>query len=204
MSLPTKDEVKFILNIGLVSNNKNPLKETLFQKYTREAGEFLDVLAVAYGLKPLAALDFSSYGKTKFKKLNVILINHIIDYSNKMGVKSLHNMKTGGMYLKTIFYLPHNEQRALNLMAILWINPKYSSDSKLDAYYGHFYIGRSLGYSDKNIQAFLKHNFDASLSESQIKFINGKFDSDRFTLEELNKHFKIKINTPIKPLAIKK
>ena len=54
------------------------------------------------------------------KNYDVKLINHVLSYTNSKNVQYLHNTKTGGMYLKSIFFLPENYQNALKLMYILW------------------------------------------------------------------------------------
>ena len=196
ISVPSISLVKSTLNKGLISENKN----TRENKLSSDIGEFIDVLAVAYGLKPLAGIDFSAYGRSKFKKLNKTKINTIIEFCNSQGVKSVHNFKKGGMYLKTIFYIPENEQRAINLMAILWLDVKLSSNAKLNNMYMHFYIGSSFGYLEKNIQFFLEKNDGNKLSNKQLDFIKGKISSDKYTLEELNTHHKIQIKTTTKLL----
>ena len=40
------------------------------------------------------------------------MINKIIDLGNSYGLKYLHHTKTGGMYLKSIFFLEENYQNA--------------------------------------------------------------------------------------------
>ena len=121
-------------------------------------------------------------------------------HQNEIKVKSVHNFKKGGMYLKTIFYLPENEQRAINLMAILWLDVKLSSDAKLNNMYMHFYIGTSFGYLEKNIQFLLEKNYGNKLSDKQLDVIKGKISSDKYTIEELNKYDKIQIKTTTKLL----
>ena len=159
----------------------------------------LDVLAVAYDLKPLAALDFTPYGRRKFKKGNVVLINKVIEFCLEQGVKYIHYTLSGGTYLKSIFFLPKNQQKAINLMYLLWKSPKLSDIPLLNNMYFHFYIGKSLGYSETNIQYFLEKNLQVTLNEAQLKKINLIFDSDKYTLEDLSS-LKIKIIEKIKPI----
>ena len=196
--IPNKTVVKKLLNEGLVSESKKKMnnKEQLI---SNNLGEMLDVLAVAYDLKPLAALDFTPYGRSKLKKENVVLKNKIIEFCVQQGVKYIHYTKTGGMYLKSIFFLPKNQQKAINLMYVLWKNPVFTDDPLLNNMYFHFYIGRSLGYSKKNIQYFLEKNLQVSLNEEQLKKINSIFESDKYTLEDFSP-LKIKIIEKIKPL----
>lgn len=192
--IPSFEIVKSLLDKGKVS--KNNVKNTSH----RDIGEFLDVLAVAYGLKPLAGLDFSAYGRNKFKKLNKVKINAIIEFCNTQGVKSVYNFQKGGMYLKNIFYLPKNQQKALNLMAILWLDVKFIANAELNNMYHQFYIGASFGYAEKNTQFFLEQNFGKKLTEKQLEFIKAKLITDKFTLEDLNKDHKIQIKTTTKLL----
>ena len=196
LKLPSKSVVKSLLNNGLVSDSTNTKS---ISPFVIKLGEFFDVLSVAYGLKPLAALDFTPYGKKKLKKLDIKLINKVIEFCNKQGVKYIHHTKTGGMYLKSVFFLPENYQKAVNLMFILWKEPKLSDEPIIDNMYHHFYIGRSLGYSDKNIQFFLKKNLDVTLTETQLKKINKQMDKDKYTIDDMNP-LKIKVIETIKPL----
>ena len=85
---------------GLISKDK---LSNIFTILDKKLGEFIEVYCVAKDKKPLAALDFSTRGKNLLRKLDKSLINKVIQYSNYKNVKALHNKKTGGMYLKTIF-----------------------------------------------------------------------------------------------------
>ena len=107
LDIPNKTIVKKLLNDGLVSESTNP-RSNSEKKILNDLGEILDVLAVAYDLKPLAALDFTTYGRSKLKKGNVVFINKIIEFCVQQGVKYVHHTKSGGMYLKSIFFLPKN------------------------------------------------------------------------------------------------
>ena len=150
-------------------------------------GEMFDVLAVAYDLKPLAALDFTPYGKNKIKKLDIKMINKVIEFCNKRGVKYIHHAKIGGMYLKSIFFRPKNYQKAINLMYMLWKSPISFNEP-----YVHFYIGKSLGYTDKNIKFFIKEKLGKTLTNNQIKEFNNKLNKDKYTIDDM-KPLKIKI-----------
>lgn len=155
----------------------------------------LDVYCVAKNKKKLAVLDFSNYGKKKLRKLDKTLINKVISYSNYKNVKALHNKKTGGMYLKTIFYTKKNYKNALKLMDILW-NPKpifYGSDLTIA-------IGLLLGYNKKNIIYMVERDLkklnlkiNKIMLNKIIKIIQNMIDKMDTTLEDLNKHSKIVI-----------
>jgi hypothetical protein len=89
----------------------------------KQVGESQDVLCVANNKKKLAALDFSTYGISKYRKNNKKLINKIIDYANTNNVKYLNINKKGGVYLKTVFFKEKNYKDALKLINLIW-NPK--------------------------------------------------------------------------------
>jgi hypothetical protein len=133
-----------------------------------EVGEFFDVLCVALRKKKLAALDFSAYGKKHLRKMNVKLINEIIDFANQNDVRMLHNKKRGGMYLKTIFYYPSQKNNAYKLAYILW------GDFDARVVVLHYMIGSLLGYSEENIQKFFLQNFGATISSNSVKMIRTK------------------------------
>jgi hypothetical protein len=201
MSIPTKTQIKSILNKGLVneSNKTNKTNNVIEKRLYNKLGEFVDVLAVAYKLKPLAALDFTPYGRVKFKKLDMVLINKVIEFCNELGVKHIHHTKTGGMYLKSIFFLPENYQSAVNLMYILWMNPTLSDNPILNNMFHHFYIGKSLGYLEKNIQIFLNRNLNTTLTSTQLEIINKLIETDSYTIDDFST-LKIKVKDTIKPL----
>jgi len=182
--IPSKSLMKNLVDEGLISETDNKKSESsLFDKL----GEMSGVLAVAYDLKPLAALDFTTYGKNKIKKLDIKLINKVIDFCNKRDVKYIHYAKRGGMYLKSIFFRPKNYQKAVNLMYMLWKSP-----ISLNKPYVQFYIGKSLGYTETNIKFFIKEKLGKTLTENQIKEFNNKFNKDKYTIDDM-KPLKIKI-----------
>jgi hypothetical protein len=198
--VPSKDLIKSMLDKGLITESPDLKKLDKMNRLQAEIGEFTDVLAVAYGLKDLAGIDFSAYGRSKFKKKNKAKINAIIDFCNKQGVQSVYNFKVGGGYIKNMFYLPHNEQKALNLMAIIWLDENISTNKTLNSMYFNYYIGKSFGYSEKNTQFFLQQNFGNKLTDKQLDFINSKILSDNYTLADLNEGYKMKIKPTTKLL----
>ena len=181
-------------NRGLITNKKKYQNQDIWLKIIDLTLEISDVFSVANGKKPLAALDFSAYGISKLRKRNKELINQIIDFSNQKGVKALHNKKKGGMYLKTIFYLEENYQKALNLMGILWYANK-DCKSLIDY---HVMIGLSLGYDEDNIQYFIKQNCNNDIDMSKINEIKNKLEVMKVTLEDLNKIHDIVVLDTIK------
>jgi hypothetical protein len=150
--------------------------------------ELHDVICVAAGNKPLAALDFSTLGKSKLKKTNIQLKNFAIKYANNNNVEMLHNKKTGGMYLKTIFFLPENYDNALKLMYVLW----YGSKLKMTGVELQIAIGLLLGYSNANISHFIRirYNFDKAKKVPIAKVTNA-LKKMKITLEDLQKDHKI-------------
>ena len=112
------------------------------------------------------------------------LKNRVLRYCNEQGVQMLHNKKAGGMYLKSVFYLPKNYEVALKLMYILWY-PGFS---------GQWYsiaIGILLGYKDSNIIHFTKKNYDMDIKKKDINHIRDIIRKMDITLEDLQKKQKI-------------
>ena len=142
----TKRKMKDPLNIDKNFCDRGTISKQMIKtdKRADSLGEIFDIYCVARHKKPLAALDFSTYGKNKYKKEHKTLKNRVLRYCNEQGVQMLHNKKKGGMYLKSIFYLPKNYKKALKLMYILWY----------PGFPGQWYsiaIGILLGYKDSNI-----------------------------------------------------
>ena len=191
---------------------------------SREVGEFIDIYCVAKNERPLAALDFSTYGKNKVKKsnsFNKLLINRIIQYCNYKKVKALHNKKRGGKYLKTVFFKQKNYKNALTLMYIFW-SPEYphlildtiQEIAKIEGIQltkneyvqylniiSTILVGLLLGYKQKNILFFIetKLNFkEYKLNKKNIfKKLKLFIDNLDISLEELNKYGKFVLLDPI-------
>jgi len=175
-----------LVDKGLVSKDVN-LK---LQELNNKIGEISDIYAVANNNKPLATLDFSSLGKRKLKKKDSVLINKIIDYCNYKGVQMLHNTKKGGMYLKTIFFLPHNYNKALKLMKILW----YPSSIPYNMH--TVSIGLLLGYDKDNI-IYISHRDKLYIKKKDILSVQKKIDKMKVTLDDLQGIHKIVYKTNI-------
>jgi len=175
-----------LVDKGLVSKDVN-LK---LQELSNKIGEISDIYAVAKGKKELATLDFSSLGKRKLKKKDSVLINKIIDYCNYKGVQMLHNTKKGGMYLKTIFFLPHNYNKALKLMKILW----YPSSIPYNMH--NVSIGLLLGYDKDNI-IYISHRDKLYIKKKDILSVQKKIDKMKVTLDDLQGIHKIVYKTNI-------
>ena len=194
---PLSLKYRNICDVGLVSKKVNPLLNDISIK----TGEIHDVYCVANNNKKLAALDYSSYGKKKFLKYpsDVKLINKIIDYSNYKNVQYLHNQKTGGMYLKSIFFLPENYNEALKLMYLLW----YYKDSRFDPIEKQISIGLLLDYSHDNIIFFCKDKMYAKITKKKIKLVENKLKKLKITLDMLQKDYKIVHKSVIENLKTK-
>ena len=188
---PLLSKYRKICDSGLVTQKKiNPLLTEVSSKI----GEFFDVYCVSNNNKPLAALDFSTYGKKFLKKLDINLLNKVIDFANYKGVQYIHNKKIGGMYLKSVFFLPKNYKNALKLMYILWYGNNFNNTQY------QISIGLLLGYDIENIIFFLKTNFDTTITKNDIKLVKSELDNLNITLEDLQKNYKIVIETSIKNL----
>lgn len=180
--IPTK--YKGVCDRGLITEKPNPLILELEGKI----GEFHDVYCVANKQKALAALNFSSYGKTKMRKNygNLKLTNDVINYSNSKNVQYLHNTKTGGMYLKSVFFLPENFEHALKLMYILWYN-----HPNFDGINNSIAIGLLLDYSIDNIIFFCKRNYKKIISKKDVGKVSENLKKMKVTLDMLQKNYKI-------------
>jgi len=172
--------LKSCLKAGISEDSNDDIVDKL------NIGEIFDIYCVANNKKPLAALDFSTYGINKLRKGNKKLINKVIDYCNYKGIQSLHNKKKGGMYLKTVFFQTKDYKKALKLMGILW----YGNLTKDQNEYS-FMIGKLLGYSNKDIKFFIKRNYNKNINPSDIKKYNKNLKKLDITLEDLNTNYNI-------------
>ena len=188
---PLNKKYRNMCDTGLISTQKiTPLLEKLLS----QIAEIQDVYCVANNNKLLAALDFSSKGKAFLKKQNLDLINKFIEYANQQGVKYLHNTKKGGMYLKSIFFLPKNYNQALKLMYILW----YSDDFNNMEY--QIAIGLLLDYNITNIIFFCKDKLGLIVTKKHIEIVKKKIKSLNITLDDLQKKYKIVLKSSIEYL----
>jgi len=158
-------------------------KTMINSKLDKQIGEFQDVLCVANDKKKLAALDFSNYGISKYRKLNKKLINKIIDYANAKNVKYLHINKKGGVYLKTVFFKEKNYKDALKFINLIW-NPKIELyfplvNTNIIPLVVVVATGILLGYEKKFI------------FEHIIKIYNFKFYNEKLVYNNVKKNIKI-------------
>ena len=98
------------------------------------------------------------------------------------------------MYLKSIFFLEENKDKAIKLMYHLWIK----CDIFDHAYY-HVVNGYLLGYKNENILYFLKKNYDLHLSEESLFNFKQHCDNLKYDMSDLDKcENKIVLKTSIK------
>ena len=184
-----------IVDTGQISADLNPVLNIKKNKIYDDVGELFDVYCVALGIKPLAALDFTPYGRQKLGKKNKDLVNKVIDFCNDNNVNYIHLYKKGGRYLKSIFFLSHHLQSAINLMHFLWVDTH--NDISLDYY--HYFIGKSLGYSDANIIYFIKKNINIILTRDKLDLYYTKFKNTEIPIELVYKaDYNIRILDKIK------
>ena len=178
---------RYECDVGRISNDT---RTSISVSLENKIGEFADVYCVSKNEKKLAALDFSTLGKNKLRKLNKSLINKVIAYCNYKNVRALHNKKRGGLYLKTVFFTQKNYINALKLMDLFW-NPVlrfHPIDEEIAK-------GILLGYKQKNIITYIEKTYNIKIVRSKIPLIfkNIKNDLNKMSvsLEDLNKHSNI-------------
>lgn len=131
---------------------------------TKDVEEFYDVLCVADGKKPLAALNFSPAGRTKIRKRGKrTYVNQVIKEANRLGVVYFRKRGKASSYLNSVFFLPKNERNAVALMTILHESSPFQND-KFDVV-----LGTLLGYSTANILTFHRRNSYPMTKESVLK-----------------------------------
>lgn len=153
--------------------SRHPVPPTNLEQ---KVGEWFDVKCVAEGKKPLAALDYSNYGRKKIKHKD--LVRKIIAYANSKGVQVLHMKKEGGMYLKTIFFKPSQFENAKRLMFLLWV------DQGPGPIFYNYTIGKLLGYSLPNIKYFIERD-GYTLTKELIQQYNTILKNTKVTMEQL-------------------
>ena len=163
---PLSDNYLNISDKGLVSQDRiNPLLLEL----QNLVGEFGDLYSVSTNSKTLSSLDFSKYGKNKYlNHQNLPLINKIIDYSNSKDIHYIHIIKTGGIYLKTVFFHKSNYNKAIKFMSILWsCHPLILTNEDY-----HIGLGLLLDYLPKNIIHFVKTRFNLEITEEYLQNVD--------------------------------
>ena len=106
----------------------------------------------------------------------------------------LHNTKSGGVYLKSIFFLPERYGEALKLMYILWYK-----DPIFEVFEYQIAIGLLLGYNTDNIIYFC-NKMGFKINKKHIKIVKNKLKKLKVSLEMLQKNYKIVRKTSIESL----
>lgn len=163
MSLPTKDEI--LINTGLVTFDKQYADQYHEQAKRYDISEYMDVLAVIYSLKPLAALNIMH--KNYVKNLGVQEVKKMAKESGLRRFTKVRNNKTH--YLNTVYFHPDNIENAKKLMAILWCNI-------VDDSHKEYMIGKLLGYTKESLIAFYMRNYGITLTEEAIKDMDDELD----------------------------
>jgi hypothetical protein len=180
--LPTREEL--IPNKGIISYDAAAQKRLTKSKLMLQIGEYYDVLCVVYGMKPLAILNGSKLGRENHAIYHdTVLTNEVIQLCYENDIWCIHNRSTRSpIYTKTVFFHKDNYNDAVNLMAVIFY------DRATVRNYDYI-IGKSLGYSLENIQAFYDHNNMGSLSKEEAVEFDKQIEELDVTLEQLNVEF---------------
>ncbi len=163
MSLPSKDEL--LINTGLVSFDKTYADRYHEQAKRYDIGEYMDVLATIYQLKPLGALNI--FHKKYIKNPGVDEVKKMVKEYGLRRFTKVRNNKTP--YLNTVYFHPDNINNAKKLMAIVWCNV-------VDESYKEYMIGKLLGYTKESLVAFYLRNYDILLSDKVIAEMDAELE----------------------------
>lgn len=163
MSLPTKENI--LINTGLVTSDQKYAEAYDAQAKRYDIGEYMDVLATIYSLKPLAALNIMH--KKYIKNPGVDEVKKMVKEYGLRRFTKVRNNKTH--YLNTVYFHPDNIENAKKLMAILWCNV-------VDESHKEYMIGKLLGYNEESIVAFYMRNYGVKLTNADIKSMNDELD----------------------------
>jgi len=163
MSLPTKENI--LINTGLVTSDQKYAEAYDAQAKRYDIGEYMDVLATIYSLKPLAALNIMH--KKYIKNPGVEEVKKMVKEYGLKRLTKVRNNKTH--YLNTVYFHPDNIENAKKLMAILWCNI-------VDENYKEYMIGKLLGYNKDSLVAFYMRNYGIQLSDADIKIMDDELD----------------------------
>jgi len=177
--LPSHEEL--ILNKGIISYDDAARERLTKSKLMLQIGEYSDVLCVAYGTKPLAILDGSDKGrKNHMDHHDTELTNEVIELCHESDIWCIHNKSTrSSIYTKTVFFHKDNYNDAVKLMSII-----FYGRSTLRNY--DYVIGKLLGYSLENIQAFYDHNYTRSLNKEESVEFDKQIEEIDVTFEQLD------------------
>lgn len=181
---PIDNKFLNICDKGLVS--KTPINPLLLELQNL-LGEFCDLYSVIQNTKKICAIDFSIYSKNRYKYKDKLVINNLIDFANTKNIHYIHNTKTGGIYLKTIFFHKNNLDLALKLMKIIWfpcVNIKTNIDYQIA-------LGYLLGYSDENIIYFIEKQHKTIINSTYLLNLKNSIDVMTVKLTDLQTIYKI-------------
>jgi hypothetical protein len=181
---PINNKFLNICDKGLISKD---LINPLLLELQNLLGEFCDLYSVIHNTKKLCSFDFSIYSKNKYKLSDKLLINNLIDFANTKDIHYIHNTKTGGIYLKTIFFHKNNLDSALKLMKIIWFpctNIKTNIDYQIA-------LGYLLGYTHENIIYFIKTRYNTIINSKYLLNIINCVDDMNVQLKDLQTIYKI-------------
>lgn len=196
---------------GRVSKTLTPIT-MVSRAEDMEVGEFLDVLSVAIGCKPMAMTihDLSYWRRLRTKlhkdmsKLKISMRNNAEEIAyNHGGVRCLYHKRTNGY---NAFYFRQSDdngfENALKLAAFITINQKVLDTFSTNAECS-FCIGKLLGYSLENIRYFISSRDNMEISDAFIATTEDKLNKLKITLDDfeaksislLKKPFEIPIET---------
>ncbi len=175
MSIPTKEDI--LINTGLVTLDEDYADRYHAQAMRYNIGEYMDVLAVIYSLKPLAALNIMH--KNYVKNSGVDEVKKMVKEYGLRRFTKVRNHKTH--YLNTVYFHPDNIENAKKLMAILWCNV-------VDESHKEYMIGKLLGYNEESLVAFYMRNYGVKLTNADIKSMNDELDKMVIRQILLDKH----------------
>lgn len=190
-----------------VEDNHNIIINPVIRAEDLEVGEFLDVLSVATGTKPMAmTIHDMAYWRRLRKKLHKDMSKLKISMRNKAeaiaydnGVRCLYHKGARGY---NAFYFRESDENAmenaLKLAAIITNNPKVLDTFSTNAECS-FCIGKLLGYSSENIRYFISTRDNLEISDEFVAQTEKKLNTMKITLDDfeaksisvLKKHFVI-------------
>ena len=184
---PVPKKYRNLVDKGLIGES-DPQRLKGLHHMDRRFGELFDVYQMAKKNKPTAVLDFSKNKREHLKRtLSTGVItdyNKMIKYLNGIGVGMISREDQSGSYLKTSFFRLNDDKSFENALKILYYLQIFSSSERL--YQAK--IGIILGYDFKHIQKFLKRNYDASITRSELTRIQKSIEKKKISLDKLNKN----------------
>lgn len=155
-NLPSPDEL--IVDRGLISDDTDYSEAVIHAELSLGLYEYHDVLAVAYGKKPIAMIWLNS---PYTRGINADNIRAVMQLCTENNVHAMHYKCDDHCY-DTIFFREEHRECAVKLAMILWhIYPCHNSLYQ-------FAIGYFLGYLYENIKEYFRHNQMHDLTDDYI------------------------------------